>query len=1537
MADQNEQMNQLGLAGQALNILAKGPVRAATEEVAKDMTPREGMFERVTEPTTFKPEDIKVTREEFKIPFTDTQLLGTGITTERTIKYDWKNAKVDVSVTDLLPFDNPDWVQNQWQTAIRFVNAKGDSMDVRRMSAEEKIEAADKFGAVSIVYPSEYNSEGIIEKPIPWDEAITRFTKLPEYIGMGLEAGRLTADDVRRTQFANRLFSTVLSPDPELGRATYAQYMNEYLIEKGMDARARYMIINKGMKGYGVDELERFVTGLGENTIKAGAETALWGAGEISGILFPLIGADAPAIADYQTRGDIIDAWWEPASYRIIDWGAENNIEIPLGVAEDLAGMYTGYLPRAIQLGAEIRSGSGVSNTRQLFRSQKDLKIFTEYAEKQRKANPNLTDAQILENFTEDRGLARGLSGRFKGSYNQRIGQAFQIQDANLPVNERAEVKQVIDSLTVLAERRGKLTTRLDESPLNPSIREQLRELDTQKNILEYRLMAVSRYSKTPKFIRDTNIQDNYIIVGSAMGSVFFGEYIDSVDAEMGELIGLGGGLALSLAKGRLPNLVANIEARVSSDKRKKIVFMGRQLQNYSPEMRELITYQAQKMDAYRNKLMDLGVREEALDLTLPVITDIVTLRHLVDTVQRDIGIKEIIGSDESEALQRLHRLETELNAELNRLVVDFKPTNEAESNFLSMVRQFDTALRDVRDEISSANDIIAKKGVGHYLSQINGRTSAFEPTALRSGQAFTLDAALDTLLRYNLINNTDLKPTAFKALQQEQTNFITGQLSNRANAILSELGDRESARTALRTGLARKDKLPDIPQFTSPSGLFSMHMQVKHADARSLAGRPYKIMSAPNVTYMTAAGEIVDGVPTVDAFDLFDSLAQVDIPGVGALARVTRSDLSAADKRMFDNTVVEFTDVFFETLASNRNMSKEEVLQRMKKSLEKQGVSFPKGSNVQAIIAMKAYEEGNKSLFQLNPSQLRELGSAVSTLKWKNRDSGAIFNKLDAVDGLLNDKFNQFEVDGNPIGALNIQHPSIEGGSMPLGKYLDEANKGWSAYKQAWFDDIDGGIVPDLMSWGNQQKVTASAAHPGGTAFSQSVDNWLDINRLATDKSYANNWMNSVGRALGDETIIPETGKVMTSFREGAPNTKNMQIYMRSAVAEFMVNNFDGMSDSQRKDFFVNLSNNVTMIDANGNRVPMIDVGSLIDDTYGYSSKAVGKQLFDETQQVAAEKIEQAILAATEPAKKRVAELGEAIEIIKDVAGLSADFTPERVAKALVTGGRDQYNTIRNAMLDGARLKGLSDANAAKLVDDNLADIYMLTLENSTFVKTGKKTIVPVDGNMVEVDAVQINVAGLQKVLGETDEQRAVARQILGDERYDMAETMLGFLAELESNPMAMGIKGIPGGMSVESIISRIYAINRGVISPKYVGTEALLQTMRGKSYRFLTSMISDPELGKLLLETMRTGKPLDPQRNARIEALLLQSITQQHTVTDVKTQTIVDPIGRKYKTTIFSFPSPQQRKAVETGGVLPVGEEGLYFPSLDIRNLTR
>ena len=46
--------------------------------------------------------------------------------------------------------------------------------------------------------------------------------------------------------------------------------------------------------------------------------------------------------------------------------------------------------------------------------------------------------------------------------------------------------------------------------------------------------------------------------------------------------------------------------------------------------------------------------------------------------------------------------------------------------------------------------------------------------------------------------------------------------------------------------------------------------------------------------------------------------------------------------------------------------------------------------------------------------------------------------------------------------------------------------------------------------------------------------------------------------------------------------------------------------------------------------------------------------------------------------------------------------------------------------------------------------------------------------------------------------------------------------------------LNGVPSGLSIESYISRFYAIQRGVVRPQYIGTEAVIQSMRMRDFAF-------------------------------------------------------------------------------------------------------
>jgi hypothetical protein len=78
----------------------------------------------------------------------------------------------------------------------------------------------------------------------------------------------------------------------------------------------------------------------------------------------------------------------------------------------------------------------------------------------------------------------------------------------------------------------------------------------------------------------------------------------------------------------------------------------------------------------------------------------------------------------------------------------------------------------------------------------------------------------------------------------------------------------------------------------------------------------------------------------------------------------------------------------------------------------------------------------------------------------------------------------------------------------------------------------------------------------------------------------------------------------------------------------------------------------------------------------------------------------------------------------------------------------------------------------------------------------------------------------------------------------------------------MAANVTGIPRNFSVESYISRFYSINRGVISARYVGTEAVLQQFRLKGHKLFKAIIENEDAAQLFLETVKSGKPLSGEK---------------------------------------------------------------------------
>ena len=82
---------------------------------------------------------------------------------------------------------------------------------------------------------------------------------------------------------------------------------------------------------------------------------------------------------------------------------------------------------------------------------------------------------------------------------------------------------------------------------------------------------------------------------------------------------------------------------------------------------------------------------------------------------------------------------------------------------------------------------------------------------------------------------------------------------------------------------------------------------------------------------------------------------------------------------------------------------------------------------------------------------------------------------------------------------------------------------------------------------------------------------------------------------------------------------------------------------------------------------------------------------------------------------------------------------------------------------------------------------------------------------------------------------------------------------------------------MSVESYISRLYSISRGIISPKYVATEVALLSLRMKKVQILGRMLSDPKVTEAFIQVLESGgETIPPQFWPKLNIVIMNTLAE-------------------------------------------------------------
>ena len=199
----------------------------------------------------------------------------------------------------------------------------------------------------------------------------------------------------------------------------------------------------------------------------------------------------------------------------------------------------------------------------------------------------------------------------------------------------------------------------------------------------------------------------------------------------------------------------------------------------------------------------------------------------------------------------------------------------------------------------------------------------------------------------------------------------------------------------------------------------------------------------------------------------------------------------------------------------------------------------------------------------------------------------------------------------------------------------------------------------------------------------------------------------------------------------------------------------------------------------------------------------------------------------------------------------VTSPFGPEkanRIVKALVEQGKYDEKTAR-AILGDYVMEGMSKR------------IYNPNLIEGTKAGTS-------------FDAVNVN-----NFYNEVMRNEKALRNVVGDEVYDNAKDIASMMKIMNrsSEDMLSKIRvkyRIPAGLSVESWISRLYSINRGIISPKYVATEAALLALRKRSATAMARILSDPKAGEAVRLLLEKGGRVSDKVHTKIQAVIFAAL---------------------------------------------------------------
>ena len=1300
-----------------------------------------------------------------------------------------------------------------------------------------------------------------------------------------------------------------------------AKQYNKILIKAGLNSRQRLGIITERMDNK-FKNMEN-ILGYARGGMRFGLETG----GYLLGEGFEILTDSTAGITDSKKRNDFYDVLMDKQANILQDGYAARGIEIDIGTAELIATMFTSTPQRLAAVGAEILIPSKVATKIVTQLGKREFRKYKKYlaTERLKPGGENLTPEEGLQKFQALRNKQIGF-GKFTanlgdaplgvGKVYQRIDsilnggrlvRGLQIDDAGKTVFKRPEVTSALATRKNILKQRDNFEEALRiKGKRTLDDEKQLASLNASLNQSTENLRTVVLESNLPQFLRDASQGNKYMIIGSAG----FGQLAQEAegDSRLFEAVGLFSGIIYQTGSNNriMSNLLDKAYSFTNAGKKAQDLDIAKELakrvNTFSPEFKKSLETRIKYMDELQQELITAGVPVELVKMSFAKLSGISILQTIEEGSRLNISEKSLASFGQTiEDLQKVQTLKSSLLNELSSASLDI--SNIRRDNDTPALIKFQNTIDKVYNFGVKRNEKISETIEQLKEAQKNEITDAIYGTTgiLDDGVSSADDISTKLNTTYGLnINKVNWENEVnISAENQTISDAVDKALADKAKS-LNRPKLLKEAKTKLNKSL-KKDDNP-VVEHDNFGDLFLTFSENVRNKVNAEVSAEYKKLDSSR--FVTETGELigtnakVEGIGILEKFlDITGKTNETDVFKNIAGANIGSSKRANLFKGLNDAAGIS-VQKHFDTV--NQGGQYENINEFIGSILENADPSMIKSylpMNLQVVDVLNQMAKSRGKTIDSIPisfEQLKEMKSAFSNLNSKNKrlqesgtntEAGGIAYQYSQLKDEADTMFTQFKVNfGQPNEQL-IGDMFVEIGKerVAVKDLLSNANTMHQTYMNRFFDN--------KLNWNKsfkgRNKVSPSSTRPTGITLDNNPNSWFDFDKIANMKTselpeFQDSFYELVGTRIGKNYTIDL----------GTQNGQTLKALMELKLSDYILDvaNKGQLNSKEYITKMRNIEKAFTVGREDGRLRSLIDVNKIEKDLFSYNPASVGDKLWKKGQ-------DNLDTRMNKLAKENVKPATEYLDQRKQVARVLQTLTSESTSTVSLAQKMFENGPQLNRAKDGL-FTFFGGKVSRDRIDDLVRDVYLEDLNKNVFKTTGKNTL-DYKGNLIP--EVTMDMEALKSITGFNDKtKRAMVQNLIGEKRLKTFDSMINFVSEqTDIAEKASNITGVPRHFSVESYISRFYSINRGVVSARYVGTEAVLQQFRMKGHNMFKALIENPEAGQLFLEIVKTGQPLSRQKEVQFfNAMTLALSNQDKMLNRVAPEREIDlPEGWKIK----------------------------------------